>query len=627
MPDSAQAKNFNFKILSEFAGYNSSRDKTNIAENVLVRGSKNVYKKLSGTIAVRPGQKRRGVANDALSEISSEFVWNTSWGATYTMVISNSNLFVVIDDVWYSLLAGLTSTRYVFDKWWDNTEKKDRVLFVHGNSDIQHWSGGFATVLSSTLNTITKTGTTTWQQAGFATNDAAEKKIIIGSTEFTYTGGESTTTLTGVTPNASTITPGSVALQSIITETDKPAAGFNNDFIKVINNQLYVGSYTSRLCYISDDTDFTNFTVPTPRAPGDPELLTLDGTLKGIGVRQGKAHIGFGSGSWAVISFENITVGSTLTQQTNVDVKPVANLQAPYAHEFIDTVGDSLIYLAQDQQVRTFGDFTNLFTPGYPSLSQEISTELMQQDFTGGGLKCIGEFTYLTVPNVGSVYLYQVRQSVDQIGQVVAERLWHPPFIWNATRIDNINGSVVAFSNANPQIYDVWDTEQYYDDSPSDEQLPYSCVAAFAYRTGGRRQGLLSFDKIFTEGYITEGSPLNVLINYNYQGSLATLVGIINSLEQPAYLFGGENPSSLGDSTLGDEPLGESLDETPTEPDSLPKFKVINSMNLQNCFEYQPIYYSEATNAQWEILATGTNAVIEDNQNATFIINKRRNTV
>lgn len=627
MADSAQAKNFNFKILSEFAGYNSSRDKTNIAENVLVRGSKNVYKKLSGTIAVRPGQKLRGERNTILSEISSEFVWNTSWGATYTMVVSNSNLYVVIDDIWYSLIAGLTATRYVFDKWWDNTEKKDRVLFVHGNSDIQHWSGGFATVLSSTLNTITKTGTTTWQQAGFATNIAGQKKILIGSTEFTYTGGESTTTLTGVTPNASTIVPGTIAIQSVITETNKPAAAFNNDFIKVINNQLYVGSYTSRLCYISSSTDFTDFVVPSPRSSGDPELLTLDGTLKGIGVRQGKAHIGFGSGSWAVISLENITVGTSLTQQTNVDVKPVANLQAPYAHEFIDTVGDSLVYLAQDQQVRTFGDFTNLFTPGYPSLSQEISTELMQQDFTGGGLKCIGEFTYLTVPNVGSVYLYQVRQSVDQIGQVVAERLWHPPFIWNATRIDNINGSVVAFSNANPQIYDVWDTGQYYDDSPSGEQLPYSCVAAFSYRTGGRRQGLLSFDKIFSEGYITEGSPLNVLINYNYQGSLATFVAVINSLEQPAYLFGGENPSSLGDSTLGDEPLGESLDDTPTEPDSLPKFKVINSLNLQNCFEYQPIYYSEATNAQWELLATGTNTVIEENQNATFIINKRRNTV
>ncbi len=47
-------------------------------------------------------------------------------------------------------------------------------------------------------------------------------------------------------------------------------------------------------------------------------------------------------------------------------------------------------------------------------------------------------------------------------------------------------------------------------------------------------------------------------------------------------------------------------------------------MNIQNCFEWQPVYYSEATNAQWELLAVGDNAEVEKEQDATFIINKRR---
>jgi len=701
------AKNFEFKNVSEFAGYNSSRDKTNIADNFLVRGSQNVYKKLSGTIAVRQGQKQYGPIQTAQSAFSSEFVWNTSWGATYTLAVGNNKLQVLSDGVYYDLLTGLTDTRYVFDKWWDNVEKKDRVLFVHGNSDLQHWSGGIATVASASVGvsgsinlltvntaginylvgdvitvsggggtgatytvtgfltgpggvitltqitpgsgyttgtnlattggtgtgltvnitsvgggTITKTGSTTWQQAGFASNTASEKKIMINGVEYTYVTGEDSTTLRGVTPDPSAIPANSTAIQSVITNANTPAAGFNNDFIKVINNQVYVGSYTSRLCYISKNTDFINYTVPTPRAPGDPELLTLDATLKGIGVRQGNAHIGFGSGSWAVISFNDITVGSTLTQQTKVDVKPVAQLQAPYAHEFIDTVGDSLVYLAQDQQVRTFGNFTNLFTPGYPSLSQEIATELMEQNFTGGSLRCIGEFTYVCAPNSGRVYLYQVRQAVDQSGQVVAERLWHPPFIWNLTSVNQINGVVVGFSNANPQIYELWDTDQWYDDSPSTEQLPYECIAAFSYRGGGRRQGLWSFDKVFTEGYISAGTPLNLRMNYNYQGSLAVLNATINSIAQPATTFFGSSAPSLGDHSIGDEPLGDGFT---TEDGTLPKFKVINSMNLQNCFEWQPIYFSDSVNAQWEILATGTNAEVEKEQDATFIINKRRN--
>lgn len=624
MARSDGAKNFEFvRMISEWKGYDSARDKTNVAENVLVRGSQNMYKKLSGTISVRQGQKRRGVANPIISPISSEFVWNTSWGATYTMVISNSSLYVVIDDVWYTLLTGLTSTRYVFDKWWDNTEKKDRVLFVHGNSDMQHWSGGFATLLSATATTITKTGTTSFQQAGFSTT-TGEKTIKINGNTYTYTSGESTTTLTGVSPSPVAEPPGSIILQAVLTEPNTPAAGFNNDFIKVINNQVYVGSYTSRLCYISANDNFKNYVVPTPRASGDPELLTLDATLKGIGVRQGKAHIGFGASGWAIITFTDITVGTTLTQQTTVTVKPVALGQAPYAHEFIDSSGDNIIYLGQDQQVRSFGDFNNLFTSGYPSLSQEIATELDDENFSNGSLRCIGEFMYVIAPSSGKVYLRQERTTVDFNGNIVAERLWHAPFIWNVTRIDDLNGTVIGFSNANPQIYDLWDTGQYHDDSPSDEPLPYSCIAALSYRGEQRRQGLWSFDKNYTEGYITEGTPLNLTINYDYQGSTSIINAIINSIEQPAFTFGGENIPSLGDASLGDEPLGDAIFDSSSDQDSLLKFKVINSLAYTNCFEYQPIFSSDTADARWELLATATNAEAEKEEQANYIINKLR---
>lgn len=765
MADEAKAKNFEFtKMISDWGGYNSARDRTNITANLMVRGSQNIYKKLLGTLAVRPGEKRQGEANTIQSPISSEFVWNTSWGATYTMVISNSHLYVVVDEVWYSLLSGLTATRYVFDKWWDNTEKKDRLLFVNGTDDMFHWSGGFATIASTTANTITKTGSTSWQQAGFSTT-SGEKTIVINGTTYTYTGGESTTTLTGVTPDPSGEAVGSIVLQAVQVSTDTPAAGFMNDFIKVINNQVYVGSYVSRLCYISANDDFTNYTVPTPRAAGDPELLTLDATLQGIGVRQGKAHIGIGTSAWAIVSFADITVGTTLTQQTTVTVKPVALQQAPYAHEFIDSVGDNLIYLGQDQQVRSFGDFNNLFTSGYPSLSQEIATELDEEVFTGGSLRCIGEFMYVIAPNSGKVYLRQERTTVDFGGNIVAERLWHSPFIWNLTRIDSIDGVVVGFSNANPQIYQLWDTNQWHDDSPNPltdlgtelvvngtfdtdlsswtvdvpgswdwaagraenisqenfltqgitlevgktyrmsfdfeaapggdfditygfgfgvssnqqttsgnvvgvqnisfdftaqvgdfdgpqvtvgfyvndfagcfidnvslreatissetEDLPYSAILALGYRNNGRRQGLLSFDKLYTEGYITPGTPLNVLINYDYLGSQAQIVAIINSIDQPAKLFT-TVPLSMGDSSLGDNPLGD-VTTSIINQESLPKFRVINSLGLNNCFEYQPIFYSDTVDAQWEIEATAGNETVEADQQPIFIINKRRN--
>ena len=154
----------------------------------------------------------------------------------------------------------------------------------------------------------------------------------------------------------------------------------------------------------------------------------------------------------------------------------MADGQAPYAHEFIDKVGDNIVYLAQDQQVRVIGSANNAFTTVFPSISQEIATELMAEDFIGGNLRAIGEFIYVTAPNSGKTYLRQERTMVNENGVVIAERLWHSPFILSASRIDMANDEVIVFSNANPQIYQLWNTGQWYDDSPSDEKLPYQAV-------------------------------------------------------------------------------------------------------------------------------------------------------
>lgn len=621
--DLSEAKNFDFAIISKWLGYNSSNDKTNLVENAYVKGSQNVYKKLSGTIANRPGLLRIGDTNTTLSPVSAEFIWNTSWGATLPLWITNNTLQVKISGTWYTLLSSLTKTRYVFDKWWNATEQKDRVLFVCGDSSIYHWSGGNAVISSTTANTITKTGTTSWQQAGFSTT-AGEKTILINGNSYTYTGGESTTTLTGVSGSPAGEANGSLVLQAVQTATSKPAASpFANDFIKVINNQAYIGSYTSRLCYISSNIDFKDYSVPTPPIQGSPELLTLDSTLNGIAVKSGNACISIGTGEWVVITFSLITVGSTLERQTNVSVNPTAKGSAAYAHEFISNSGDNVIYLSKDQQLRTFGNFNDLFYNAYPSLSLEVATELAAETFTGGGVKCIGEFTYITAPVSGKTYLYQVRQAVDSNNTVVVERLWHSPFTWNATRIDDVNGTVVCFSNANPQYYQVWDTNQFHDDSPSGENLPYTCVLAQSYKTLNRRQGLQSFDKVFSEGYIAPGSALNLTINYNYEGVTAQVVVPINSVARPAFIF---TPAlgSLGDSSLGDKPLGDEINIDDTNNLELPKYKVINSLASANCFEFQLVYSSEEKDSQWELLANGTNARIETQEEAIFIINKLR---
>lgn len=797
--DTSLAKNFDFTIVSAWLGYNSANDPTMISNDIYVQGSLNMYKTLAGTIANRPGQLRIGAMNTTISEVSSEFIWNTSWGATYPVWVTNGTIQAYISGVWQTLMS-TTLTRFVFDKWYDPTQAKDSLLFVGGDNNLYQWSGGVATITTGdnsvghtsvispiptaggsgytvgdilTITTggtgatvkvtsigtgsilaaslafggtglpspggyqqpyvagniypvvsgnagqngaiqvttvdgagsitaftivsegigyvdqqlyyvyngfpdtnlgtilvtsvgssavtgvqlltsgvgyttgtgkatsggtgtgatldilgiaqgsITASGAGTLQQDGFATNGT----VVVGGTPYVYqylVGNQ----FIGVTPDPTGIT--GIGLQQVVINVNLPisvsttsqTSTFTNDFIKVINNQVYLGSYNSRLCFISSSSNYYNFIVPTPRITGDPEFLTLDSTLNGIGVKGGDAYISLGEGEWAQISFQqNVTSDSTYIEQTVVTVFPVAKQAAAYAHEFIGNAGDNIVYLAKDQQVRTIADYNNSFVNAYPSLSQQIATELSNEDFTGGGLKCIGDFTYVTAPVSGKTYLYQERQSVNDNNQVVVERLWHSPFTWNATRIDDYLGDVVAFSNANPQWYEVW-TNQFHDDSPSGEPLPYTCIFASSYFTMGRRQGLFSFDKTFSEFYAALGTPLNLVLNYNYEGATNQITEVVNSATQPGYSFSA-SLASLGDSTLGDKILGDEINIDNTNNLELPKFKVINSVPLTNCIEFQMIYMTDQADAQFEMLAIGANVHVDPNAQATFLINKK----
>lgn len=718
--------NFEFQLIGgserSFKGYASAVDKTIIDATYLVHGSKNVYKKLSGTIASRFGLKRRGSADAAVAGVKSSYEWQTSLGATRVLRVTDDGngggKFQLESDVvtsgtyvWYDLQTSLSLTRYVFDAWWDNANKKDKLLFVRGDSSLFSWAGGVAKVASGTSSTIVKSDTSkTWAQEGFdasslatiggsstqfdITNTAGntyrytfdgtgtdpvitstsvpvgtyvyigaqnfsaannglfvvtasaanyfevtnasgvaesnktigtgfiytkfKKVLLIGSTPYAYTGGESTTTLTGVSPSAAAVAADSVAISAVITNPNTPDSAFTSDFIRVVNNQAYIGSYVSRLVYVSSNSDFTDFSQPNPRTTGSAALLTLDATGKGIGVRQGNAHIFAGTSYVYVVTFTQITVGSTLTEQVNVARQDLANLESAYAHEFIDTVGESLVYLSQNQQLRTFGTFRNIVAPKFPSLSLDIQDELKNEDFTGGHLRSIGDYIYATAPVNGRHWMYQTRELIDVEGNITAERIWHPPQISNISRFAVIDGVVFGHSNANPQIYQVWDTGQWHDDSPSDEPIPYVCVARFAYQNNKRRQGLAIFDKVYFEGYIADGSLLSANIYFDYQGNSGLQQVIINSIESPASFFTGNQPPSMGDASLGTNPLGDGIVEESDDQELLPKYRVIANLNPTNCFEYEIEMFSTDPDCRWEVISLGVNAKKAEDQ-ATFI--------
>lgn len=687
--------NFEIDILNTFGGYVSSIDSTNTNPNILIRGSLNVYKKISGTIANRPGQLLYDALVDSTSaKISSGFVWETSLGVIFPMRLANSKIqfesSVTGTRVWYDLLTGLgaTQTQAVFDTWWDNTDKKDKVLFVCHDTNTYAWDGGMALFVSgnivvgvittmtidsagsgysagnvltitggggtlgtATVNTVDSSGAITQitllaagsgysTTVGAATSGGAGSgatisivvttgvitldrnagtagyafsgSVVINGNTYTYTG-LSGSTLTGVGSDSSAEATNSVVMSKVITNTNTPDSSFTNDFIHVVGNQLYSGSYTSELIYLSKNTDYTSHAASSPRLTGEGDVIILDGAGKGIGARASQAYIFAGTNFVHPISFNQITIGSTLSEQTQRGKIDLGDQVSAKGHDFIDSLSDNIVYLDQANQVRTLGIFRNITTQKAAMLSQDVQDELAETDFTNGQLRVIsdrrGDIYYITAPNSGYLYIFQERTNVDPTGVIVTERLWQPPQIANFTRIYSINGKTYGFSNANPQIYQIWDTGQWHDDSPSG-QLPYACIMLLAYQNGGRRQGKIAFEKWYAEGYATAGTQLFGAIYYDYQGATQTLSTIFNDPSQNSPFsktYTGLVPPSLGGASLGDNPLGDGLNILPDDQATVPKFRNINDMQGTNVYEFAPMFYTQQADARWEILATGMN--------------------
>lgn len=617
--------NFEFTLIKNFLGYNSSSDKTTVNPQFLIRGSKNVYKKQSGTIAIREGQKLRGSTDSTNAGVIASYVWEASNGVTKPLRIANSKLEVESDIVtsgtfvWYTLQSSLTLTRYVFDVVWDDTLKKDFLIFVRGDSNLFRWDGGIGKIVSTTINTIVLNDTVA--SLGFNTTSGS---VVINGTTYTYSGS-SGSTLTGVSGNPTGEAVNSVVISAVITNATTPASGVENDFLKVINNQVYVSSYSSRLVYVSSDGSYTSYTVPATPVPGDPDLITLDNLGRGIGVINGEAYVSAGFSDWFRIRFNQITVGSTLTRQTLVDKLELSGLEAALGHEYISNTGGYIVYLSRNQEVKLLGVFTNQQQVKPATLSLPIKDELKQVTFSpaqgttsDGELISVGERIYVSSATDGKTYIHETRESLTNDGNLIAERFWQPPQTWSISRIAVISGVVYGHSIANPQMYELWDTNQWHDDSPSGEDLPYDAILRMAYRSHGSRYGILDFTSIFYEGYMTQDTPLNGKVYFDYQGFSSLQEFEISTSERPAKFFSGFLNLGLGESSLGDNPLGDGLTDDELIQEQLPKFKRIKDINKVDCSEYSLEVYSGTVDSRWEIIALGAN-VSKNKRNATFL--------
>ena len=599
-----------FDITESFRGYRTKKDSTKLGKGFLVAGSQNVKSTDGDNVKIRDGYTLDGAENTASTPIESSFDWQTNTGVERNLRSYDDELeFRWVDgtDVtWTRIKASWTAVDFNFDYWWDVDQNKDILLFVNGDDNIYAWSGAAAKIGTTTVNTITLSDTTsTWAENRFLISGGTmtyDRKITINGTVYTYTGGETTNTLTGVTGDPTSEASGSVAIQTVTTFADSPGSDstvFPNDLIKILNNQVWVGSLINNNVFVSKNTDFTDFSFSSPRVPGEGATLTLDGSPTAFEPQEKDMYISAGKGQWYKSTF-------TLSDDNTAEALSIIRLktgeqQSAISQGAVTKIKNAIVFMSKEPTFDTLGRVKDINTPQDLPLSDPIKPDFDGATLTGIHTKFHRNIIYITLPSEGTGKLYSYN---------IEKGFWEPPSTLKFSRLAIIDGELYAHSGYFPETYKLFDG--LVDRAIDGVGSAINAKAIFSYRNFGDRAYLKSFDEYLSEGKISANTTLNLILRYDFKGSTETKTKTIDGSDTDI-IFGSTDESSFGRTPFGRLPHGGRTQNEDIDT-SLNKFRQINTEARIDFHELQVEYNSNADEAQWELLSTGGNVSQSSNQ-------------
>jgi hypothetical protein len=478
--------------------------------------------------------------------------------------------------------------------------------------------GAFSYVVSTG---ITLQGQQSWTQLGFM-DQTSGRGVIINGQVFTYTGGEGTLTLTGVSPDPTTtpspaLTAGLPIVQapmvSPITAITSMRTNFNPNLIACVGNQVFYGSTTARDFYVSQPNDAFDCTVSSPaRYPTDGGYLVADAALTAFVVQETTMYVSCAPDWWYTVVFGPIQTnpitnndGSTMTysfQTLVLSPLKVSPGQGAYSQEGVFKVKNSVFVLTNEPAIDDLGRIQDdLALPEAQTLTDSIKNNFLNYDFTGVYGIYAKYFLYVVLPAEGLMLVYNFFQ-----------QWWEAPQIFPFGRLSIINGDLYGHSAQVPETYRV------FIDNPLDPNVVYSdngnpinCIAAFSYDNFGVRDRRKNFGEIFIEGYIQPNTTLTVGEKYDF-GGYSGLQTFSLSGANPANLVFTYADNSLGKVPLGKNPIGSITDSI----SNTPKFRHIFTTIKIDFFEYQQFFQSYDVDQQWQLLAYAVDDIPSDSKNS-----------
>lgn len=637
MPTKAATnKEGEYSLQNKFVGYNARTDKTMLQPNVMVAPSKNVLIGTSGRIKSVEGYTLDGGASTTIdSGILSNFDFTTSStgsvrnmragfltdaGNDGKLQFRYKNSLGIVSFI--NLLTGLSTVRFSFCNYFDGTvaqggsgELKKLALFVDGSNNVYSWNGGVVELASATATTITKSGTTTWAQAGF--NFTGNKTVIINGVSATYTGGETTTTLTGLSVDFSATAVGTPVVQAVVTTSLASFTVLPSTFAPTVigcgrKNQVYYGNNTNNL-YISKQGNYKDCTVTTPiRVVGDGALIPLGNPPTAFVPQEVHGnndaydmYISEGKDSWSII---RATVSSDLSSELlERIVLKTSPLQGTLSERLVSKMKNFIMFIGHDKVAGFLGYMSYQYVPVITDFSYPIIDDMNSYDFTDGSIFYHKNYVYIAIPKHGIIRVYNMTDQTNEqysaynpIEQVGPQE----PFFWEAPISYPISGFYVTEDGElGGHGYTTSESYLLFSGGSFNGQ-DINSNATFAFDDKGDRTQSKGSSELWVEGYIKQNTVLSSTVTGDLDSFANSQTVQIDGSDSSIVAFG-SGSGAIGKSSLGSDPLGG----TAVTASSLPAWFHVAKTYPQVPFYLEQISFeSNGIDKQWELLDFGTNS-------------------
>jgi hypothetical protein len=374
-------------------------------------------------------------------------------------------------------------------------------------------------------------------------------------------------------------------MQTVITVTSLTGVSpaITPDIIWTKDNQVIYGSTKSSVVWGSKVTDYKDCSFTTPlRKPGEGFKHFLDNNAVGFSQDEDNFYIFAGRDDLYKINFIISSDGSSESIITR-KLRTGAG-QAAISQSAIIPVKNGIMYFTNEKTLTWLTNIENIFTPQSLPTSDPIKDDFDSYDLTNVSGIFWGNAIWIAIPAENLVYIYDFDKAI-----------WQAPQTIPVSRFSIIENVLYGHSNTSNETYKL-------NTGTDDNGVKIEFIAAFAYRNYGSRATLKEYDEYYSELYASSSTVIKTTHYFDYQGSQGKLETELDGSDT-TYIFSPSGDYSLGKDNLGKNPLGSS-----TNPVSnLNKYRIIDTMKVQDFFEHQVIYSSDSENAQFELLAHGPN--------------------